>query len=148
MKVTPKVDGTVILVPALAAEVPSPSLGKKPVAHLPEVTLYINYPPTYPSHSPPDFHVSARWMDSNMAPPLSDHLKGLFVPGCPVVYEWVMYLQDDLVRNYSELCGGAMSDGRQARESREVGKVGMSRQAREVGKVGVGKQAVRWVWAR
>jgi hypothetical protein len=73
------------------------------VSHIPELTMYINYPPSYPSHSPPDVHVSARWMDASLNPPISDHLKSLYVPGCPVVYEWVMYLQDSLVQDYSRL---------------------------------------------
>ena len=102
MKVTPRVDGKVTLLPAQS----SSHAEEKAVTHLPDVTLYVSYPPSYPSHSLPDFHISASWMDTSVVPLLSDHLKGLFVPGCPVVYEWIVYLQDNLVQDYNQLSPG------------------------------------------
>ena len=120
MKVTPRVDGKVILLPAQSSShaeekvvthllLPAQSSShaeEKAVTHLPDVTLYVSYPPSYPSHSLPDFHISASWMDTSVVPLLSDHLKGLFVPGCPVVYEWIVYLQDNLVQDYNQLSPG------------------------------------------
>ena len=98
VKITPRVDGGILI-----ATKDEPSPGKE-VTHISEVTLYVKYPTCYPSHSPPDLHLSARWMDNKIAPLLVGHLREVFVPGCPVVYEWVMYLQDNMLQEYSHHC--------------------------------------------
>ena len=101
VKVTPRVDDKVILLP-LAANKDMPATKEKVVTHLPDVVLYVKYPLSYPSHTSPDCHLSASWMDAQIIPFLVDFLKNMFTPSCPVVYEWIMYLQDDLVKNYNQ----------------------------------------------
>ena len=100
MKVSPRVSDKVLLLPLLATD-KDHCTAEKEVTHLPEVTLYIKCPSSYPSLTPPDCHLSARWMDSKVTPHLVEHLSGMFVPGCPVVYEWVLYLQDEIIQDYN-----------------------------------------------
>ena len=100
MKVTPRVDEKVTLLP-LQSALDAPSCANE-VGHLPEVTLYVKYCPSYPSHSPPECHISARWMEPTVASVLLEGLRARFEPCCPVVYEWIMYLQDDMVRDYCQ----------------------------------------------
>ncbi len=109
VKVIPRVCGKVALLPVAAADSTTPPQGTgggTEVSHLSEITLYIKYPPSYPSHTPPHFHLSARWLDTEVAPRLSGHLKGLFLPACPVVYEWIMYLQDEMIHQYTSCAPG------------------------------------------
>ena len=72
------------------------------MAHLPEVTLYIKYPPDYPSRSPPIFHISSRWLDPKLLQQVNERLLQSFTPDFPVVYEWIVFLQDELVNLYSQ----------------------------------------------
>ena len=114
VKVTPRVDEKVVLLSLPATR--EDTTHSSGVTHLPEVTLYIKFPPSYPSHSSPECHVSARWMDPTVASILLDNLRGRFEPCCPVVYEWIMYLQDDMIRDY---CQHSMK----IKHRREKGKV-------------------------
>ena len=106
IRVIPRVNSKLLLVPGTPpADKNQPNATTPPlteVTHLPEVTVYVKCPPTYPSLLPPDCHLSARWMDSKLTPALLSHLRDMFTPGCLVVYEWVMYLQDELVQDYCE----------------------------------------------
>lgn len=81
------------------------------VAHLAEISLYIKYSPSYPSHSPPDFHLSACWMEPQAMSSVLEHMQGMFVPQCLVVYDWIMYLQDDVVQDYIHHQGLGESKG-------------------------------------
>ena len=71
------------------------------VSHVPVVTLYIKYPKTYPSHQPPDFHVSAWWLDPKSDSFTRDQLLHIFAQDCLVVYDWILYIQNDLIKEYS-----------------------------------------------
>ena len=73
------------------------------VSHLPPVTLYICYHDNYPSHEPPRFHLTARWLHHRHIPMLSDKLRTRFVPGWPVVFDWMSYITDELVQDYCNL---------------------------------------------
>lgn len=72
------------------------------VAHLPEVTLYIKYPPDYPSRKPPTFHISSCWLDPSLSQLINGRLLQSFTPDYPIVYEWILFLQDELVGLYSQ----------------------------------------------
>lgn len=117
VKVTPRVDGKVVLRPVQPTkDAPARTPPQKEVTHLPEVTLYVKYPPSYPSHAPPECHLSARWMDTKVTPFLSERLRGMFVSGCPVVYEWIMYLQDEMVADYGHHCDQGSSEKHKVRK--------------------------------
>ena len=70
------------------------------VTHLPEVTLYIKYSPDYPSINPPTFHISSCWLDPKLPKEVNERLLECFTPGFPVVYEWTLFIQDELVDVY------------------------------------------------
>lgn len=72
------------------------------VTHLPEVTLYINCPPDYPSRSPPTFHLSSCWFDPKFSDGVNERLLQCFSAGLPVVYDWTLFIQDELVEVYSQ----------------------------------------------
>lgn len=72
------------------------------VAHLPEVTLYVKYPPDYPAGKPPTFHVSSCWLDPSLSHMINERMLQNFTPDYPVVYEWILFLQDELVELYSQ----------------------------------------------
>lgn len=71
------------------------------VDHLPPVTLFIRYPANYPSNVPPDFNLASRWLDSLYLDVVAVKLHEMFVPGCTVVYDWVCFIQENLVEIYS-----------------------------------------------
>ena len=71
------------------------------VNHLPPVTLFIRYPANYPSSVPPDFNLTSRWLDSMYLDVIAVKLHEMFVPGCTVVYDWVCFIQENLVEIYS-----------------------------------------------
>ena len=111
IKITPRLKKKVTLsVPTVSKEGdPSKSSELTEVSHLAGISLYIKYPPTYPSHSPPDCHVSAPWMDPRGMAAISDHLQGMFEPQSLVVYDWVSYLQDEMVDDYARQQGAKLS---------------------------------------
>ena len=101
MKIVPKLNCNVQLSTVDPAQ--NDSTGKFiEVAHLPEVTLYIKYPPNYPSRNPPTFHISSCWLDPSLSKLISEKLLQSFTADCPVVYEWILFLQDELVELYSQ----------------------------------------------
>ena len=71
------------------------------VTHLPPVVLYVKYHCGYPSRRPPDFHVSARWLEPGLTAFVTTKLVQYFVPEYPVVFDWISYLLDELVGEYS-----------------------------------------------
>lgn len=102
MKIVPRLSSDVQL--SLSGENGGQSSSERSVqvAHLPEVTLYIKYPSDYPSRSPPTFHISSCWLDANLPQKIKEKLLEFFTPEFPVVYEWVLFLQDELVELYSQ----------------------------------------------
>ena len=71
------------------------------VDHLPPVALFIRYPTNYPSTVPPDFNLSSRWLDSLYLDLIAVKLHEMFVPGCTIVYDWVCFIQENLVEMYA-----------------------------------------------
>jgi len=71
------------------------------IDHLPPVTLFIRYPINYPSSAPPDFNLASRWLDSLYLDIIAVKLHEMFLPGCTVVYDWVCFIQEYLVKMYS-----------------------------------------------
>ena len=71
------------------------------VTHLPPVVLYVKYHCDYPSRRPPEFHVSARWLEPKSVAFIAEKLRQFFVPEYPVVFDWISYLHDELVGEYS-----------------------------------------------
>ena len=71
------------------------------VDHFPPVTLFIRYPTNYPSSVPPDFNLAARWLDSLYLDIVAVKLHDMFAPGCTVVYDWVCFIQENLVEMYA-----------------------------------------------
>ena len=100
MKIAPRLNSNVQL---STVDAQNGSTGKSiEVAHLPEVTLYIKYPPDCPSRNPPTFHVSSCWLDPSLSQCINEKLLQSFTPDYPIVYEWIMFLQDELVELYSQ----------------------------------------------
>lgn len=73
------------------------------VYHLPPVTIYIRYHDDYPSQKCPHFHLTARWLNKRHTETICDRLHSLFTPGIPVVYNWMTYIDTDLISEYSQL---------------------------------------------
>ena len=71
------------------------------VDHLPPVTLFIRYPTDYPSSAPPDFNLVSRWLDSLYLDVVAMKLHEMFVPGCTIVYDWVCFIQENLIEMYA-----------------------------------------------
>lgn len=71
------------------------------VNHLPPVALYIRYPANYPSSVPPNFKLVSRWLDSLYLDVIASKLHEMFVPGCTIVYDWVCFVQENLVEMYA-----------------------------------------------
>lgn len=71
------------------------------VDHLPPVTLFIRYPTNYPSSAPPDFNLASRWVDSLYLDVIAVKLHEMFIPGCTIVYDWVCFIQENLVEMYA-----------------------------------------------
>lgn len=63
--------------------------------------LFIRYPKKYPSSVPPDFNLASRWLDTFYLDNIAIKLHEMFVPGCMVVYDWVCFIQENLVEIYS-----------------------------------------------
>lgn len=103
--ISPRFDGNVQLVlppdsTTVKQGISPPRLSE--VTHLPSLVLYVRYHSEYPSLRPPDLHLSARWLDPKLVSQVVDKLRQQFTPDCPVVFDWVTYLQDELVKDYSE----------------------------------------------
>ncbi len=73
------------------------------VTHLSPLALYVRYHTDYPSSRPPDFHLSARWLDPKLSSFVSKKLEELFTPEYPVVFDWITYLQDEFILDYTAL---------------------------------------------
>ena len=100
VKIVPRLNSNVQL---STVDLQNGSTGKSiEVAHLPEVTLYVKYPPDYPSRNPPTFHISSCWLDPFLSQQINERLLQNFTPDYPVVYEWILFLQDELVELYSQ----------------------------------------------
>jgi hypothetical protein len=76
------------------------------VSHLPPVTLYIRYHDNYPSDLCPHFHVSSRWLNPKLTRSINHKMKELFIPGLPTVYDWIMYISNDLIDDYCHIQHG------------------------------------------
>lgn len=108
--ITPQFDGDIQLVlptsTDLATPTPTCDVGQSckrstQVTHLSPIELYVKYHSAYPSKQLPDFHISARWLDPKLVPTILETLQQLFTPDCPVVFQCITYLQDELIRDYS-----------------------------------------------
>ena len=117
MAVTPQFDDDVQLVLPTSSGLPAPTpmcdtvqscKQFTQVTHLPPIELYVKYHSGYPSKKPPNFHISARWLDPKLVPAILENLEQLFTPDCPVVFQCITYLQDELVRDYS--CNQSQDD--------------------------------------
>ncbi len=73
------------------------------VSHLPPVTLYIRYNELYPSDKQPYCHLSARWLNPLYADKLQHILDSIFIPGYPVVFDWVTYISGNFINDYCNL---------------------------------------------
>ena len=94
------------------------------VTHLPAVTLYVKYPPDYPSRNPPVFHISSVWFDPKFSQQINKQLLERFSQDFPVVYEWTLFLQDELVEAYSHQQMRARVLLEQAHDHEEMNKEG------------------------
>lgn len=111
MTVAPQIDGEVQLVlpttpGSLSVQTTSQdgiqSTGRSTgVTHLPPIELYVKYHSGYPSKLPPNFHISARWIDPKVVPFILEKLRLLFAPDFPMVFECITYLQQEFVNDYS-----------------------------------------------
>ena len=72
------------------------------VTHLPPLTLFVRYHPAYPSRKPPFLHLSARWLDNRLAQFAVEHMQQMFTADCPVVFDWINYLQDEFLLEYAK----------------------------------------------
>ncbi|KAL5463215.1 hypothetical protein EMCRGX_G032094 [Ephydatia muelleri] len=84
------------------------------IAHLSPVSLYVRCPLDYPALRHPECHISAPWLDPELATVVSKKLKEKFTPGNVVVFEWICYIQEELVSELSKLQNStpAAYDGR------------------------------------
>ena len=94
------------------------------VTHLPPVTLYVKYPPDYPSRNPPIFHISSTWLDPNFSQQINERLLERFTQDLAVVYEWTLFLQDELVEAYSQQQIQAKVSLEQTHGQKEMSKEG------------------------
>ena len=94
------------------------------VTHLPAVTLYIKYPPDYPSRNPPIFHISSIWFDPKFSKQINKQLLERFTQDFSVVYEWTLFLQDELVEAYSQQQIQARALLEQAHSQEKINKEG------------------------
>lgn len=85
---------------------PTPTI----VSHLPPVTLYVKYTPTYPSSAPPICHLSSRWLNPELANKLIRHMTSLFSNGWPIVFDWVEYIKNELINDYCQLLNSTKDD--------------------------------------
>ena len=72
------------------------------VTHLPPLSLFVRYLPSYPSHTPPILHLSARWLDNRVAGFAVGHMHQMFTPECPVIFDCINYLQNEFIAEYIE----------------------------------------------
>ena len=90
-------------VPLTNRSVSLPSLRNAIVSHLPPVTLYVRYNEHYPSHEQPHRHLSARWLNPALTDRMKPALDAIFIPGYPVVFDWVNYISSNLINDYCDL---------------------------------------------
>lgn len=81
------------------------------IAHLSPVSLYVRCPPDYPALRHPECHISAPWLDPELAAVASKKLKERFAPGNVVVFEWICYIQEDLVSDLTKLQNSTPNGG-------------------------------------
>ena len=67
------------------------------------MSLYVRCPPDYPALRHPECHLSAPWLDPELATAVVKKLKERFTPGNVVVFEWICYIQEDLVPEVCQL---------------------------------------------
>lgn len=72
------------------------------VTHLPPLSLFVRYHAAYPSRTPPTLHLSARWLDSKLLHFAVERMKQMFSAECPIVFDWINYLQDEFLLEYIE----------------------------------------------
>ena len=73
------------------------------VTHLPPITLYVRYHNQYPSNRHPHCHISGRWLDKVTSDVITSKLYDMFIPGWPIVYDWVTYILSNVVEDYCML---------------------------------------------
>jgi E3 ubiquitin-protein ligase RNF14 len=81
---------------AMAARLPRLST----ITHLPPLTLFVRYLPSYPSHTTPILHLSARWLDNRVAGFAVERMHQMFTPECPVIFDCINYLQNEFIAEY------------------------------------------------
>lgn len=72
------------------------------VTHLPPLSLFVRYHLSYPSRSPPTLHLSARWLNNRLAMFAVKRMQQMFTAECLVVYDWINYLQNEFLSEYTE----------------------------------------------
>ena len=86
----------------VAKESTAPPNYVREIEYFPPVSVHIRYPPNYPSSDPPEFNLTSRWLDPLYLDTVATKLHEMFVPGHTVVYDWLCFLQDNLVELYAE----------------------------------------------
>ncbi|GFO18181.1 LOW QUALITY PROTEIN: E3 ubiquitin-protein ligase rnf14 [Plakobranchus ocellatus] len=67
------------------------------VKFLSPMNLLVTFPPTYPSSSPPNFHVSCEWLTPSQLEALESMLQSLWSEAChmPIIFTWVDWLENN-----------------------------------------------------
>eukprot|EP00743_Colponemidia_sp_Colp-15_P006574 GILK01007083.1.p1 GENE.GILK01007083.1~~GILK01007083.1.p1 ORF type:complete len:492 (-),score=38.94 GILK01007083.1:69-1502(-) len=79
---------------------------RKEISHLPPFHAKIIIPHNYPSAARPDIQLSCSWLEEKDMRLLQQQISSMWDPGCVVMYNWYLYLQDEALRFLG--CGGLL----------------------------------------
>ncbi|XP_032995919.1 E3 ubiquitin-protein ligase RNF14 isoform X1 [Lacerta agilis] len=67
------------------------------VCFLPPIVLHFEFPPDYPSTSPPVFTLSSKWLSQTQLSALCKHLDNLWEEnrGCVILFAWMQFLKEE-----------------------------------------------------